>query len=217
LYWTALLKRFWPPEVVLFLILWLGAIIIGRDRLFGDPGSLWHITVGQRILNSHRFLETDAFSFTHAGEPWIPQSWLCECGLALPHQLDGLNTILAATAALLAGFYTWVAHGLLREGLHPLLAVLLTLLAMLASAYHFHPRPHLLSLVFLGWTFANLCDVEASRAGRAYGFWHSLHTLSEPRMQRSGGSGADRLLRSAACAARTHCANAITYMHAIKP
>jgi hypothetical protein len=138
-------------------------LLVGRDRLFGDPGSLWHIVVGQRILASHEFLETDPFSFTHAGEAWVPQSWLCECGLALLHRVDGLNTILWATATLLAGLFTWVAHRLLRAGLHPLLAVLLTMLAMLASAYHFHPRPHLLSILFLGWTFALLCDVEAGR------------------------------------------------------
>jgi hypothetical protein len=157
------LKRFCPTETVLFLLFWLGALVLGRDRLFGDPGSLWHVVVGQRILASHELLRTDPFSFTHAGEPWVPQSWLCECGLALLHRLDGLNTILWATAGLLAGLFTWVAHRLLRAGLHPLLAVLLTLLAMLASAYHFHPRPHLLSILFLGWSFALLCDVEAGR------------------------------------------------------
>jgi hypothetical protein len=157
------LKRFCPMETVLFMLLWIGAMLLGRDRLFGDPGSLWHIVVGQRILSSRQFLATDPFSFTHAGEPWVPQSWLCECGLALLHRLDGLNTILTATVTLLAILYTWIAHRLLRAGLHPLLAVLLMLLAMLASAYHFHPRPHLLSVVFLAWTFANLCDVEAGR------------------------------------------------------
>jgi hypothetical protein len=136
-------------------------MFVGRDRLFGDPGSLWHIVVGQRILALHEFFETDPFSFTHAGEAWVPQCWLCECALALLHRLDGLSTILWATATLLAGLYTWVAHRLLRAGLHPLLAVLLTMLTMLASAYHFHPRPHLLSILFLGWTFALLCDVEA--------------------------------------------------------
>src|SRR5262249_24553019 len=87
----------------------------------------------------------------------------CESGLALFHRVDGLNTILTVTATLHAGLYTWVANRMLRAGLHPLLAVLLTLLAMLGSAYHFHPRPHLLSIVFLGLTFALLCDVEAGR------------------------------------------------------
>ena len=168
---TTALKRFFPTQTWLFLALWLGAMLLGRDRLFGDPGSLWHIVVGQQILASHEFLRTDSFSFTHAGEPWVPQSWLCECGLALLHRLDGLNTILTAAAALLAGLYAWIAHRLLRAGLHPLLAVLFTLLAMLASAYHFHPRPHLLSILFLGWTFALLCDVEAGRVSRRRLIW----------------------------------------------
>ncbi len=158
-----LLKRLCPAETVLFLIFWLGGMALGRERLFGDPGSLWHIVVGERILTSREFLATDPFSFTHAGQRWIPQSWLCECGLALLHRLDGLNTILTVTAALLAGLYTWIAHRLMRSGIHPLLTVLLTLLAMLASAYHFHPRPHLLSMVFLAWTFARLCDVESGQ------------------------------------------------------
>jgi hypothetical protein len=166
-----LLKRFCPTETVFFLALWLGAMLVGRDRLFGDPGSLWHIVVGQRILATHEFLAVDPFSFTHAGEPWIAYSWVCECGLALLHRVDGLNTILTATAVLLAGLFTWVAHRLLRVGLHPLLAVLLTLLAMLASAYHFHPRPHLLTIAFLGWTFAQLCDFEAGRIPLRRLFW----------------------------------------------
>src|SRR5262245_10180789 len=125
----AALSRFCPTQTVLFLVFWSGAMFFGGERLFGDPGSLWHITVGQRILSLHQFLATDPFSFTHGGEPWIPQSWLCECGLALLHRLDGLNTILTVTAALIASLYAWVAHRLLRAGLHPLLAVLLTLLA----------------------------------------------------------------------------------------
>jgi len=158
-------------------------MIFGRDRLFGDPGSLWHIVVGQRILAAREFLAVDSFSFAHEGEPWAPQSWLCECGLALLHRFDGLNTILTATAILLAGLFAWVAHRLLRQGLHALLATLIVLLAMLASAYHFHPRPHLLTIAFLGWTFAQLCDFEAGRIPLRrlcwllplFAFWANIH------------------------------------------
>jgi hypothetical protein len=60
---------------------------------------------------------------------------------------------------------------LLRAGLHPLLAVFITLLAMMAGAYHFHPRPHLMTIVLLGWTFAQLCDFEAGRISLPRLFW----------------------------------------------
>jgi hypothetical protein len=44
-------------------------------------------------------------------------------------------------------------------------------LAVLAAAYHFHPRPHLINLVLLAWTFARLCDFEAGRTSLASLFW----------------------------------------------
>ena len=168
---VSFLRRFCRTETLFFLSAWLLLMAGGRSRMFGDPGSFWHIVVGQRILATRTLLDTDPFSFTRQGEPWVPQSWLCECGLALLHRLDGVNTILLATAVVLAGFYTWIVHRLLRAGLHPLLAILVTLLAMLASAYHFHPRPHLVTIVFLGWTFARLNDFEDGRISLRGLFW----------------------------------------------
>jgi hypothetical protein len=166
-----MIKSFLRPETAIFLGIWVLLMVLGRNKLFGDPGSYWHIVVGERILASGELIHSDPFSFTFAGQPWIAQWWLGECALALLHRFGGLDTILLATATVLAGLYTWVAHRLLRRGLHPLLAVALTSLAMAASAYHFHPRPHLINLVLLGWTFARLCDFEAGRIPLRRLFW----------------------------------------------
>jgi hypothetical protein len=163
--------RYWRAETAIFLGIWLTLMIVGRSKLFKDPGSLWHIVVGQRMLASGELIHTDPFSFTAAGKPWVPQSWLAECVLALIHRVSGLDGILLATVTLLACLYTWVAHRLLRAGLHPLLAVFFTALAILASSYHFHPRPHLMTIVLLGWTFAKLCDFEAGRIPLSRLFW----------------------------------------------
>jgi hypothetical protein len=51
------------------------------------------------------------------------------------------------------------------------LALLLTALAIKASSFHFFARPHLLTIVFLGWTFARLCDFEAGRIPLRRLFW----------------------------------------------
>jgi hypothetical protein len=88
------------------------------DQLFRDPGTLWHVVVGQRILSSGRFVTTDLFSYTHAGRPWIAQKWLSECAMALVHQVSQLDGLLLATATLLAALYTWAAHRLIRAGIH---------------------------------------------------------------------------------------------------
>jgi hypothetical protein len=164
-------QKLWRTETILFLGIWLALMFLGREKFFNDPGSLWHPVVGERLLSSGQLIDSDPFSFTFAGKPWIAQWWLGECVLALLHRLGGLDTILLATAALLAGLYTWVAHRLLRAGLHPLVAVLVVVFALAASSFHFHPRPHLATLVFLGWTFACLCDFEAGRASLRQLFW----------------------------------------------
>src|SRR5262249_55512367 len=63
----------------------------------------------------------------------------------------------------IAGLFTWIAHRLLRRGVHPQVAVLLAMLGLLASAYHLHPRPHLATIILVGWTFARLLDFDAGR------------------------------------------------------
>jgi len=178
--WAA---RYGLPQTLVFLGIWLMLMIGGRERLFSDPGTLWHLVAGQRMLSSGALIHTDPFSFTAAGEPWAPQSWLAECTLSLIHRLSGLDGILLATATLLACLYTWVFQRLLRAGLHPLLAAFLVALAILASSHHFHARPHLLTIALLGWTFALLSDFEAGRIGllRLFGLpllfvlWANLH------------------------------------------
>ncbi len=165
------LKRYWRAETGIFIGLWLGLMILGRSQLFRDPGTLWHVVVGERILSSGRFVTTDPFSCTRAGRPWIAQKWLSECAMALVHQVGQLDGLLLATATLLAGLYTWAAHRLVRAGIHWLLALLFVALALGASTFNLAPRPHLATLVLLGWTFALLCDFEAGRIPIARLFW----------------------------------------------
>jgi hypothetical protein len=156
-------NRFWRAETGIFLAVWLGILTVGRTQSFRDPGTLWHVVVGEQILSSGRFVTVDPFSFTYGGRPWISQKWLAECAMALVHRATGLDGLLLAMATLLAALYTWAAHRLIRAGMHWLLAILFLALAFGASTFHFHPRPHLATIVLLGWSFALLCDFEAGR------------------------------------------------------
>lgn len=152
---------FATPATCYFVFLWLLFLLGGRSRFFRDPGSLWHPVVGQQILSSGHFTRTDPFSFTCAGQPWIARQWLADCALAVLHDRAGLDGMLLGTATVLAAFYAWLGQRLVRVGFHWLPALLVVMLTVLASAYHFHARPHLVTIVLLGWTYARLCDVEA--------------------------------------------------------
>jgi hypothetical protein len=158
-------------ETLVFVVLWLVLMVGGRSRLFHDPGTLWHPVVGERILSTRHLICTDPFSFTRAGQPWIAQWWLADCLLASLHRLAGLDSILLFTATVLAGFFTWIVHRLICAGIDPPLAALMGALAMLASSYHFHPRPHLATIMLLAWTFSRLCAFEAGRIPLVRLFW----------------------------------------------
>jgi hypothetical protein len=164
-------RPWWRTETVFFLGLLAAFLWILQTNAFRDPGTFWHTVVGERILSTGRVVQTDSFSFTFTGRPWIAQQWLCECVMALLARLSGLDGLLLATATLLAAAYTWVARRLLRAGVHWSLAVLVVLLVFFASAYHYHARPHLVTILLLGWAFARLSDFEAGRLRLAQLFW----------------------------------------------
>ena len=164
-------KGFWPAETGFFVAIWLFFMAGARNRLFRDPGTFWHTVVGRQILESGRFPDTDSFSFTFFGHPWIPHQWLGECVMAVLDGIGGLDTLLLATATVLAGLYTWLAHRLLRSGLHWLPTVLVTMLTVAASANHLHVRPHISTIIFTGLTFGWLCDFEAARIGLRRLWW----------------------------------------------
>lgn len=156
----AVFRRLIRPETVLFIVLWLGFLLGGQSRLFRDPGTFWHMVVGDRICTTGEMIWTDPFTFTFHNQPWIAHQWLGECLMALAHRLGGLDTLLWLSATCLAALYTWIGVRLMRTGLHWSLTATLLGLALAASASHFHVRPHLATIVLLALTFAKLCDLE---------------------------------------------------------
>ncbi len=171
------------PAGLVFLVLLAALLTVGRSRMMRDPGTLWHTVVGERILQTGRFIQTDPFSFTQHGEPWIAQQWLGEIAMALIHRIAGLDGLLLATAALLAGLFAFIAARLRGSRLPWLLVVLLVLIVIAASSYHFIPRPHLITIVLMAWLAALLTDVESGRTPAirllllppAFVIWSNVH------------------------------------------
>jgi hypothetical protein len=177
------ISPFWRPETGIFLGVWLVLLIGGRERLFRDPGTFWHTLVGERILSTGEFLDHDPYTYTFAGQPWVPHQWLGECVMALIHRVDAYDSLLLAATVGIAGLFTWAAHRLIRSGLHWSLSAVVVVLLFAASTSHLHIRPHLFTIAFLGITFAWLVDFEAGRITlRRLGWliplfilWTSLH------------------------------------------
>ncbi|HEY3787466.1 MAG TPA: hypothetical protein VGL71_01370, partial [Urbifossiella sp.] len=176
------MKRLFRPETAFFLAVWIILLIAFRERGFYDPGALWHIKVGEIILD-RGFPHTDPFTFTFEGHTWIPQQWGAEVLMALAHRLGGLDTLLLGFTVLVAGLFTAIFRRATRAGMGPLLAGLMVGVALFIGAFHYYVRPHMFTIALLGWTMMCIVDFERGRCGVSrlawliplFAIWTNLH------------------------------------------
>jgi len=155
------------------LPLWVGVIVyavlvLAGNHLLIDPDTMWHVTVGQWILDHHAVPQTDVYSFTMRGHPWITMYWVAQVLYAETYALFGWSgpVVLAAagsalTFALLAKF--------LGRYLNDSTTMVFVAAALALTAGHLLARPHVLSMpVMVAW-FAGL--IAAADRREAPSFW----------------------------------------------
>ena len=165
------LQTWWTPSAGFFVVILIGLLWAGRGKMLRDPGTMWHTVVGQRICETGRLIQADPFSFTQQGQAWIAQQWLGECAMAVVHRFAGLDGLVLAAAAILAGTFAFLAGRFMRAGLHWPATTILLGLVIAASSYHFIPRPHLITILLFALLTALLCDVEAGRVSMRRLLW----------------------------------------------
>lgn len=159
-------RVFW----LLYLFYWFLFLIVFRSQPFSDPGALWHIRVGD-VIFAHGFPHTDPFTWSYAGQRWIPQQWGAECLMSLLHRLGGFDAMLVSMGALLAGMATWLTKRFMDGGLHWMPAVAFVSLGMAVAGFHFYLRPHLATIVLLAVVMAWIVDVDRARVSPNRFYW----------------------------------------------
>ena len=176
------MKRLFRPETAFFLLIWLVMLFAFRERGFYDPGSLWHIKVGEIILDQG-MPHTDPFSYTFEGRGWVPQQWGAEVLMAITHRIGGLDALLMVFATGVAALYTLIFRRAMQAGMGPILAGLVVSVCLFVGAFHYFVRPHMFTIAFLAWTMISIIDYERGRcsAWRLIGLipldilWTNLH------------------------------------------
>jgi len=144
------MSRYLFPRLhdIIFIVIFAGALLAGPRMLNTDSDLGRHLTIGSYILSTHQVPTRDLFSFTMAGQSRPPYEWLAQVLFAaayLPLNLDG---VVLLTAAILAATFAWVYFDASRRSGAPLIALLLTIWAALASSLHWLTRPHIFSFLF---------------------------------------------------------------------
>lgn len=158
------MSRLFRPETLYFLLLWVAVLLVFRERGHVDPGSLWHVRVGELIF-AHGLMHTDPFTFPFAGKPWVPMQWGTECLMALAHRAGGFDTTLLGFAVLIAGLFAGVFRRLAAGGMTYPLAGGVATFALVCAGFHFYVRPHMATIAFMAVTTALLVDFDRGRVG----------------------------------------------------
>ena len=155
------------------LPLWVGVFVyallfVAGDRLLLDPDTQWQITVGQWILDHRAVPETDAYSFTMRGQPWISTQWLAQVVYAKIYGWFGWTGPVVLAAGASAATFALLTRFLSRR-LSDSATLVFVSVAVALTASHILARPHVLALpVMVAWVGGLIAA--ADRRG-APSFW----------------------------------------------
>jgi len=138
-----------PSLFDIIFVIWVVVIPVGfGGRLINSDGdTARHLRLGEMILQQGHLPDTDTFSFTMAGRPFIAFEWGSEALFALAYRAAGLAGVAVLAGLVLALTYALIARFLIRRGGDPLLAYFVSMAAAVLSAAHWLARPHLFTML----------------------------------------------------------------------
>jgi hypothetical protein len=153
--------------------LWVGIgvytlFLLAGNRLLIDPDTMWQITVGQWIIDHSAVPETDIYSFTMRGQPWISTQWLAQVLFAKTYAVAGWSGPVVLAAGAIGASFALLARFLSRR-LSDSTTMVFVAAALALTVPHLLARPHVLAMpVMVMW--AGGLIAAADRRG-APSFW----------------------------------------------
>lgn len=167
------------------LPLWVGIAVyalflIAGNRLLIDPDTMWQVTVGQWIIDHRAVPETDVYSFTMRGQPWISTQWLAQVIYAKAYAIAGWSGPVVLAASAIAATFALLAKFLSRR-LSESTTLVFIAAALALTVPHLLARPHVLAMpVMIAWV-AGLIAAADRRDAPSYfllplmALWANLH------------------------------------------
>jgi hypothetical protein len=109
----------------------------------------WYLASAERILATRGVPDTDPFSYTAHGRPWINHMWASQLLVWAGWHTGGRVVLILAKAALVAATFGVVLATMRRRGVHPVAAAPVTLVAAWAGWEFWDVRPQVVTYLFL--------------------------------------------------------------------
>ncbi len=133
--------------LALLLVLLLAAVLCLSP--LAEVDFHWHLLAGQQILATGQAPQTDQFTYTSAGRPWVDLHWLFQATVAWIERHGGWGALdVFKVTMVVAAFAAALAAGATRGG--RLAATVLALPAVIAAQERFTLRPEVVSFALLG-------------------------------------------------------------------
>jgi hypothetical protein len=166
---SKLLQHLLPTFANLVWMLAFFIVLISGPRLMNADGDLGrHLTIGRYMLEHAEIPLRDLFSHTMAGHPLTPHEWLSQVIFALADKLMGLNGVILVCAVIIATTFRFVFVQARMASRTLGAALLVVMLAMLASAMHWLSRPHIFTFLLLAVWMTVLYQL---RKGKVKQWW----------------------------------------------
>lgn len=165
----------------IFALFFYSIAVVFGQKLLGDGDTGYHIRAGEYILKTFSIPSHDMFSFITPALSWTAHEWLSEVIMAKLHGWFGLTGVVVFFAGIIASVYALLFRMLRRLNGHILVALALTLLAIVSSMLHWLARPHIFSLLFMVVWYDLLDSYQYHGKNRLYFlpllmlFWVNLH------------------------------------------
>jgi hypothetical protein len=167
------------------LPLWVGVfvyamLVLAGNHLLIDPDTMWHVTVGQWMLDHHAVPHTDVYSFTRQGQPWISMYWVSQVLYAKAYGLFGWSGPVVLAAAGSAAAFALLAKFLTRH-LSESTTMVFIAAALALTVGHLLARPHVLAMpVMVAWVGGLMAAADRREAPSFWllpliALWANLH------------------------------------------
>lgn len=151
-------KRYWNLGIV---ALTLGGALLILSRTAADPDLWGHVLFGLDLLRTGNIPTYDPYSYTSTGYPWINHELLSEVAFGLAYRVGATPGLMLLKVAVVFTIALLLHRHLRREGLDPLRAGIVLILAVFTMIPALGTiRPQLFTHLFFLLTLLVLVRVE---------------------------------------------------------
>lgn len=131
------------------LIVILAGIFVASLAPYLNTDLWWHLRTGEMIVSSGSVPDRDTLSFTATGSPWLNHEWLAQVVFFKVHGAAGILGLLILVAAIVTAAFLLVYIRMRRRGASPIFALVILVLAWIASINSVYLRIQPFTLLLL--------------------------------------------------------------------